>query len=740
MTTDTQPGAGGLRADTGVRPDAPAGRRGLHDRHRRGEVHRRHHRAGLPGPGPHGHPAPDPLVARAAPRSGVGRLDPHAAGRLPGGLPPHPRPDCLGRPAGRPAPSVHRPDAGRGRDAGNTLRDLGVKQDQIDAVVGAIDPGQLVDVATSVLSGSLGILTDLFFLLTVLIFMAFDTDSTRRGLASLGKRFPDPVAALANFARGTRGYMVVSAGFGLIVAVIDGVALQIMGVPGAFVWAVLAFVTNFIPNIGFVLGVIPPALIALLDSGPGLMIAVIVVYSVINFLIQSVIQPRVVGDTVGLSPILTFLSLVFWTWVIGPLGALLAVPLTLLTRALLVEADPGARWALPLIAGKADPTEPPVPPRRRPLTRQRAGGCVSCARGRTRERRADRASHDLLPAVRPGRGRGSRRRSPIRRGGRSGSTPGLPPCSPQTPTFRPGRVLRPSRVAMSTSRPTPSMSRLSNGETVKTPLSRYAAKNAASTSSLEKPHVVWVRSLVPKEKNSAASATRYAVSAARGSSIMVPIGMSSSTPSLSRTSARIASASSRTRCSSMTEPTRGTMISGRGSPPAFTRCAAAWATARTCRANRPGTVSPRRTPRNPSIGLDSCSRSTAASSRTSSGFSAAAFLCNSNFDHQLGAIRKELVERRIQQADRRGQTVHRGEQLDEVLRLRVGSSSASAASRSSSLSARTTRSMSGDAHPGTCAQFGTIRSPRRPSAARGLRPRRCPRWPAPAVAVLRRHG
>ena len=149
------------------------------------------------------------------------------------------------------------------------------------------------------------------------------------------------MAALANFARGTRSYMGVSAGFGLIVAVIDGVALQIMGVPGAFVWAVLAFVTNFIPNIGFVIGVIPPALIALLDSGPGLMIAVIVVYSVINFLIQSVIQPRVVGDAVGLSPTLTFLSLVFWTWVIGPLGALLAVPLSLLTRALLVEAD---RW------------------------------------------------------------------------------------------------------------------------------------------------------------------------------------------------------------------------------------------------------------------------------------------------------------------------------------------------------------------------------------------------------------
>ena len=164
------------------------------------------------------------------------------------------------------------------------------------------------------------------------------------------------MAALDNFARGTRNYMGVSAGFGLIVAVIDGLALYIMGVPGAFVWAVLAFVTNFIPNIGFIIGVIPPALIALLDGGPGLMVAVIVVYSVINFVIQSVIQPRVVGDAVGLSPTLTFLSLVFWTWVVGPLGALLAVPLSLLTRALLVEADPRTRWALPLISGKPEPS------------------------------------------------------------------------------------------------------------------------------------------------------------------------------------------------------------------------------------------------------------------------------------------------------------------------------------------------------------------------------------------------
>ncbi len=88
---------------------------------------------------------------------------------------------------------------------------------------------------------------------------------------------PDLTAALGNFADGTRNYMVASATFGLVVAVIDTVALWLMGVPGALVWGVLAFVTNFIPNIGFVIGVIPPAVIAFLEGGPGLMLAVVAV-------------------------------------------------------------------------------------------------------------------------------------------------------------------------------------------------------------------------------------------------------------------------------------------------------------------------------------------------------------------------------------------------------------------------------------------------------------------------------
>lgn len=242
-------------------------------------------------------------------------------------------------------------------DVTGWLRDRGVGSEQVNAIRDAIDVGSLVGVATDILSGALGVLSDLFFVATLLLFLAFDAAPTMKIVGQLGERKSDFVEALANFARGTRSYMAVSAGFGFVVAVIDAGALLIIGVPGAFVWGVLAFVTNFIPNVGFVIGVVPPAIIALLEGGVGMMVVVVVVFIVINFAIQSVIQPRIVGDAVGLSATLTFLSLVFWGWAIGALGALLAVPLSLLLKALLVEADPESRWTLPLISGKPAPAD-----------------------------------------------------------------------------------------------------------------------------------------------------------------------------------------------------------------------------------------------------------------------------------------------------------------------------------------------------------------------------------------------
>jgi len=99
-------------------------------------------------------------------------------------------------------------------------------------------------------------------------------------------------------------------------------------------------------------------------------VIVIIVYCGINFVVQSIIQPRFIGDAVGLSVTLTFVALVFWAWLLGPLGAILAIPLTLMCKALLVDVDPQARWADVLLRASATDPDPDAPTKK---SRRRAG-------------------------------------------------------------------------------------------------------------------------------------------------------------------------------------------------------------------------------------------------------------------------------------------------------------------------------------------------------------------------------
>jgi len=240
------------------------------------------------------------------------------------------------------------------QNVGDWLQDAGVGPEQVAAVTGSADVGRLVGAVTDLLSGLLGVLSNLFFIIALLLFLAFDSARVRELAAGAREDHGAFVDAMTSFAKGTRSYLAVTAVFGLIVAVVDTGLLWALGIPAAFVWGVLAFVTNFIPNIGFVIGVVPPALIGLLEGGVDLMLVVIVTYSVVNVIIQSVIQPRFVGNAVGLSTTLTFVSLVFWAWVLGPLGALLAVPMSLFFKAVLVEMDPATRWMGPLVSGRPE--------------------------------------------------------------------------------------------------------------------------------------------------------------------------------------------------------------------------------------------------------------------------------------------------------------------------------------------------------------------------------------------------
>jgi AI-2 transport protein TqsA len=258
------------------------------------------------------------------------------------------------------------------------LGGLGVGADQVRTPLDRVDFAALAGLLTDLLLGLVGAFSNLVFILAVLLFMGLDAASFPARMRVVGWSRPDVAAAFSSFARGTRSYLLVSTVFGLIVAVFDGIALWWMGVPLAVLWGLLAFITNYIPNIGFVIGLVPPALLALLEGGPRLMLLVIVVYVVINFVIQSVVQPKFVGDAVDISLTVTFLSLVIWTWIIGPLGALLAIPLTLLTKALLLDIDPHTRWMTSLVTmGAPDDPRPEAPTRRGPPVAEPVRGTPS---------------------------------------------------------------------------------------------------------------------------------------------------------------------------------------------------------------------------------------------------------------------------------------------------------------------------------------------------------------------------
>lgn len=237
-------------------------------------------------------------------------------------------------------------------DLQNWAAGLGYGSEQLNKALASFDPGKVIELAQSVLSGLLGILSSLFLIVVLLLAMSLDAPALSRVVASARAERPTLTTALTTFSHKVRRYLIVSTIFGLICSILDVAALYVLSVPLPLLWGVLALITNYIPNIGFILGLVPPALLGLLEGGPKTMFFVIVAYLAINVVIQSFIQPKFLGDAVGLSTTATFLSLIVWAWVLGPLGALLAIPLSLLVRALLIDSDPNGKWTAALISGE----------------------------------------------------------------------------------------------------------------------------------------------------------------------------------------------------------------------------------------------------------------------------------------------------------------------------------------------------------------------------------------------------
>ncbi|GAA2021985.1 AI-2E family transporter [Agromyces tropicus] len=230
---------------------------------------------------------------------------------------------------------------------GDALEGIGIGATQAQAIVDGLEPSRVIELVASLLGGVAGITFSLVVILTLLILMAMDGTYAPAILSQLRLRRAALVDSLVVYTRNVRRYMVVTTGLGAAQGVLNWLALLILQVPGALLWGVLSFICSFIPNIGYFIAIVPPLVFGFLSGGWPTLIAVLVVYGIVNAVVQSIVQPKVVGGAVRLSETITFVSVLFWALVIGPVGAVLAVPLTLLVRAVLLDADPALSWWRP---------------------------------------------------------------------------------------------------------------------------------------------------------------------------------------------------------------------------------------------------------------------------------------------------------------------------------------------------------------------------------------------------------
>ena len=185
--------------------------------------------------------------------------------------------------------------------------------------------------------------SDAFLVVLLVIFMLFELEPAKAKLAILLGGPHAHLEKLADASAKIQRYLVVKTLLSTVTGLCFGLWLWIVGVDFPLLWGILAFLLNYIPTIGPTIATVPPVFVALLTLGPGPALAAAINCLVVNVVVGNVFEPRMMGEALGLSTFVVFASMLFWGWLWGPVGALLAVPLTMLMRGLL-ESSEDTRW------------------------------------------------------------------------------------------------------------------------------------------------------------------------------------------------------------------------------------------------------------------------------------------------------------------------------------------------------------------------------------------------------------
>ncbi|WP_394132656.1 AI-2E family transporter [Shewanella maritima] len=215
------------------------------------------------------------------------------------------------------------------------------------------DPGMALSMTTNMLSGVGNVMANLFLIVLTIVFMLFEAQSLPKKL-HLALDDPDMrLKQIDKFLQSVNQYMLIKTMVSVGTGVIVGIGLSIIGVDYALLWAVIAFLFNYIPNIGSIIAAIPAVLLAFIQMGPGAAGMTALLYLGTNTVMGNVVEPKYMGRGLGLSTLVVFLSLIFWGWMLGSVGMLLSVPLTMIVK-IALESSQSGNWLSILLSDDVD--------------------------------------------------------------------------------------------------------------------------------------------------------------------------------------------------------------------------------------------------------------------------------------------------------------------------------------------------------------------------------------------------
>jgi AI-2 transport protein TqsA len=202
----------------------------------------------------------------------------------------------------------------------------------LSSLLGKVEPDMAMSAGVNLLSGLSDVLGNIFLILLASTFMMLEINIFKEKLNIIfpgTKQYSDKIDS---FVISVKSYMVIKTLISLLTGVIISIMLWIVGVDHFLLWGLLGFLLNYIPNIGSIFAAIPPVCLAFIQFGSGTALLVLLLFVAINMIVGSVIEPKFMGSGLGLSTLIVFISLIFWGWVLGPVGMLLSIPLTMVVK------------------------------------------------------------------------------------------------------------------------------------------------------------------------------------------------------------------------------------------------------------------------------------------------------------------------------------------------------------------------------------------------------------------------